>query len=97
MQILLGWAEQQFRAMGRRDAHDLAVELVACYEGSAALTSTLGQPELMPGRPGASNDGSKHSTPDSVAAEDAAGRRHTGRRSGPRIQTAPSRYVPGCR
>jgi AcrR family transcriptional regulator len=47
MQILLDWSEQQFRAMGRRDAHDLAVELVASYEGSAVLTSALGQPELM--------------------------------------------------
>jgi hypothetical protein len=47
MQIPLGWAEQQFRAMGRRDARDLAVELVASYQGSAVLTSALGQPELM--------------------------------------------------
>jgi AcrR family transcriptional regulator len=50
MLALLNWAEQQFRAMGRRDAHDLAVELVACYEGSAVLTSALGQPELMAGQ-----------------------------------------------
>jgi AcrR family transcriptional regulator len=47
MLILLDWAEQQFRAMGRRDAHDLAVELVASYEGSAVITSALGEPELM--------------------------------------------------
>jgi AcrR family transcriptional regulator len=47
MQILLDWAERQFRAMGRRDAHDLAVELVASYQGSAVLTSAFGQPELM--------------------------------------------------
>ena len=47
MQILLDWAEQQFRAMGRRDAHDLAVELVASYEGSAVLASALRQPGLM--------------------------------------------------
>jgi TetR/AcrR family transcriptional regulator, transcriptional repressor for nem operon len=47
MQILLRWAEQQFRAVGRRDAHDLAVELVAAYEGSAVLASALGQPGLM--------------------------------------------------
>jgi AcrR family transcriptional regulator len=47
MRILLDWAEGQFRAMGRRDADDLAVELVASYEGSAVLASTLGQPELM--------------------------------------------------
>jgi AcrR family transcriptional regulator len=47
METLLDWAEEQFRAMGRRDAHDLAVELVAAYEGSAVLASALGQPELM--------------------------------------------------
>ena len=47
VQIPLDWAEQQFRAMGRRDAHDLAVELVAAYQGSAVLTSAFGQPELM--------------------------------------------------
>jgi AcrR family transcriptional regulator len=47
MQIQLDWAEQQFRSTGRRDAHDLAVELMAAYQGSAVLASTLGQPELM--------------------------------------------------
>jgi TetR/AcrR family transcriptional regulator, transcriptional repressor for nem operon len=47
IRIPLTWAEQQFREMGRRDAHDLAVELVAAYQGSAVLTSTLGQPEIM--------------------------------------------------
>jgi AcrR family transcriptional regulator len=47
MQIPLAWAEQQFRAMQRADAHDLAVELVAGYQGSAVLTSALGQPRLM--------------------------------------------------
>ena len=47
MQVLTGWVEQQFRAMGRRDARDLAVEFVAAYQGGAVLTSALGQPELM--------------------------------------------------
>jgi AcrR family transcriptional regulator len=47
MQMQLDWAERQFRAMGRRDGDDLAVELVASYEGSAVLTSTLGRPDLM--------------------------------------------------
>ena len=47
MQITLSWAERQFRAMGRSDSHDLAVELVISYEGSAMLSSALGQPELM--------------------------------------------------
>jgi AcrR family transcriptional regulator len=47
MQTLLDWTEQQFRAMGRRDAHDLAVELVIAYQGSAVLTNALAQPEVM--------------------------------------------------
>lgn len=47
MQILLDWTEQQFTAMGRRDAHDLALELVVAYQGSAVLTNALGQPEVM--------------------------------------------------
>jgi AcrR family transcriptional regulator len=47
MQTLLDWAEQQFRAMGRRDARDLALELVIAYEGSAILTNAMAQPEIM--------------------------------------------------
>jgi AcrR family transcriptional regulator len=47
MQTMLDWAEGQFRAMGRSDARELAVELVAGYEGSAVLSSALSQPELM--------------------------------------------------
>lgn len=47
IQIQLEWAEQQFRAMGRRDAHDLAVELLVGYQGSAVLTNALTQPDLM--------------------------------------------------
>jgi AcrR family transcriptional regulator len=47
MRILLDWAERQFRAMGRGDARDLAVEFVAGYEGGAVLSNALGQPEIM--------------------------------------------------
>ena len=47
MHVLLGWTERQFRSMGRRDAHDLAVELVAAYQGSAVLANALGQPEVL--------------------------------------------------
>ena len=47
LQVPLEWAERQFRAMRRRDAHDLAVELVAGYQGAAVVASTLGRPELM--------------------------------------------------
>jgi len=47
MQIQLDWAERQLQAIGRRDAHDLAVELLVGYQGSAVLTNALGQPDLM--------------------------------------------------
>jgi hypothetical protein len=33
--------------MGRHDAHDLAVEFMAAYQGAAVLTQALRQPELM--------------------------------------------------
>src|SRR6478752_3745382 len=45
--IPIEWTEQQFRAMGRHDAHDLAVELLAAYQGAAVLTHALRQPELI--------------------------------------------------
>jgi AcrR family transcriptional regulator len=41
------WAESQFRALGRRDAHDLALDLVAACEGHALLANTLRDPELL--------------------------------------------------
>jgi AcrR family transcriptional regulator len=47
MRTLLGWAERQFDALGRPDAHDLAVDFVAAYQGSAVVASALGEPELM--------------------------------------------------
>jgi AcrR family transcriptional regulator len=43
----IDWAEQQFRAMGRRDARDLAVALIASYQGIAVLTNTFRDPELV--------------------------------------------------
>ena len=36
MQLLIDWAEQQFRAMGRRDARDLAVAMISSYQGIIA-------------------------------------------------------------
>lgn len=33
--------------MGRRDARDLAVALLASYEGIALITNTLRDPEVM--------------------------------------------------
>jgi hypothetical protein len=47
MRIPIDWTEQQFKAMGRRDARDLAVALIASYQGMALLTNTLRDPELL--------------------------------------------------
>jgi TetR/AcrR family transcriptional regulator, transcriptional repressor for nem operon len=45
--LSVDWAEQQFRSMGRSDARDLAVALVAAFQGISLLTNTLRDPELM--------------------------------------------------
>jgi TetR/AcrR family transcriptional repressor of nem operon len=48
--ILVDWAERQFRSIGsgdRADARDLAVALVASYQGVSLLTTTFRDPELM--------------------------------------------------
>ena len=47
MRLPVDWAEQQFRSLGRRDAHDLALDLIAAYEGSALLASTLRDPSVL--------------------------------------------------
>jgi TetR/AcrR family transcriptional regulator, transcriptional repressor for nem operon len=47
MAMAIDWAEEQFRLMGARDARDLAVGLVAAIQGTALLTSTFHDPELM--------------------------------------------------
>ena len=47
MAMPIDWAEQQFREMGRRDARDLAVALMAAYQGIALLTNTFRDPQLM--------------------------------------------------
>jgi AcrR family transcriptional regulator len=47
IEILVDWAEQQFRAMGRDDARDLAIALIASYQGISLITNTFRQPELM--------------------------------------------------
>ena len=47
MRLPIAWAEQQFRSLGRRDAHDLALDLLAAYEGSALLANTLQDPGLL--------------------------------------------------
>jgi AcrR family transcriptional regulator len=47
VRVPIDWAERQFRALGRRDAAELAVALIASYQGIALLTNTLRDPELM--------------------------------------------------
>ena len=47
MQLPIDWAEKQFREMGRRDARDLAVAMIASYQGISLLTNTFRDPELM--------------------------------------------------
>jgi AcrR family transcriptional regulator len=47
MQLPIDWAEQQFRLLGRRDARDLAVSMIASYQGISLLTNTFRDPGLM--------------------------------------------------
>jgi AcrR family transcriptional regulator len=47
MSLPIDWAERQFRLIGRRDARDLAVALMASYQGIALLTNTFRDPGLM--------------------------------------------------
>ena len=45
--VPLAWTEEQFRSMGRPDAHELAVEFLTGYQGAAVLTHTLRDPTLL--------------------------------------------------
>ena len=47
MRVSVEWAQRQFEAMGRPDAPDLAVQMIARYQGTALLTSTFRDPRLM--------------------------------------------------
>jgi len=47
MEIPIDWAERQLQEMGRRDARDLGVAVIASYQGISLLTNTLREPELM--------------------------------------------------
>ena len=47
MQALIDGAEQQFQEMGRSDAHELAIELITTYQGTAVLAHATASPELL--------------------------------------------------
>lgn len=47
IRVPLTWVEEQFLLMGCRDAKELAVTLIATYQGTALLSNTLSDPSLM--------------------------------------------------
>jgi AcrR family transcriptional regulator len=49
MRLPIEWAEEQFRSLGRADAHELALDLMAAYEGGALLANTLRDPGVLAG------------------------------------------------
>jgi len=49
MRLPIAWAEEQFRSLGRAEAHELALDLMAAYEGSALLANTLRDPTVLSG------------------------------------------------
>jgi hypothetical protein len=48
--LILDWAEEQFRQLGRRDARDLAIAFFSGVQGAALLANALRDPELMTGQ-----------------------------------------------
>ena len=44
---LITIAQEQFDQLGRRDARDLAISLIASYEGAALLANTLRDPDIL--------------------------------------------------
>jgi AcrR family transcriptional regulator len=47
MGLPIDWAETQIRSLGHSDARDLALDLIAAYEGSALLTNTMRDPNVL--------------------------------------------------
>jgi hypothetical protein len=47
MRLPIEWLERQFRDLGRRDAAELAVAMIASYQGISLLTNTFRDPALM--------------------------------------------------
>ncbi len=47
LRLPIEWAEKQFRSLDRGDAHELATDLLAAYEGSALLANTMRDPDVL--------------------------------------------------
>jgi TetR/AcrR family transcriptional repressor of nem operon len=45
--IIIDWAEDQFRQLGRRDARELALTLFAGIQGAALLANTFRDPQIL--------------------------------------------------
>ena len=45
--LVIDWAEQQFRQLGRRDARDLAFSLLARIHGAALLAQSFRDPQIL--------------------------------------------------
>jgi TetR/AcrR family transcriptional repressor of nem operon len=45
--LLADWAQTQFRQMGRKDARELAITLLAGVQGATLLANTFRDPEIM--------------------------------------------------
>jgi hypothetical protein len=48
--LILDWAADQFRQLGRRDARELAINLFAGVQGGALLANALREPDVMSGQ-----------------------------------------------
>jgi TetR/AcrR family transcriptional regulator, transcriptional repressor for nem operon len=48
--LILDWAEDQFRQLGRRDARELSVGLFSGVQGGALLANAFRDPDLMTGQ-----------------------------------------------
>lgn len=47
MALYTDWAEEQFQRMGRKDPRDLAIALIAAFQGASLLTNTFRDPAIM--------------------------------------------------
>jgi TetR/AcrR family transcriptional regulator, transcriptional repressor for nem operon len=47
LQVIIDWAEDEFRQLGRRDARDLALALFAGIQGAALLANTFRDPAIL--------------------------------------------------
>ena len=47
MRLRVDWAREQFRLMGRKDAHELALTLISGLQGAMDLANTYRDPTIL--------------------------------------------------